>query len=241
MRKHLSGVSSVLAHHCGEITKLKWRRRLKACCRAQLDHSKHVTFNALLRSCLQNDSGLPTLEFDTDSTTHHSRKYQLGMQVLAAGCKKSVPCVLRRGCGSTSILVEAGGGGGGREEQEPGPSQLVQRTTTMSEVLPAPFGERSPKTQPSCLPNHTRLKHLMCCPQNWRQPAQHCRKATLLPTCFASSVSLEELCPQTLLGCESGSLELVVVQPTCHCLRMEPQRHSHEKKTSPSRLRTTGS
>ena len=111
MCKHLSGIASVLAHHCGKITKLKWRRRLNPCCRAQLDQSKHVTLNVLLRSCLQNDSRLPTLEFDTDGTTHHSREYQLCMQVLAAGCKKSVPCILRRSCGSA---VNACGGAGAR-------------------------------------------------------------------------------------------------------------------------------
>ena len=100
MCKHFSGTSSVLAHHCSKITKLEWRRRLNPCCRAQLDQSKHVSLNVLLESCLQNDSGLPDLEF------------------MAAGCK---PLVVRRASpayfggavGVQSMPVEGGGSGGG--------------------------------------------------------------------------------------------------------------------------------
>ena len=57
--------------------------------------------SVLFRRCLHDDLLLPTFEFDTDCSTHHSRQHQLCMQVLTTGCKKSIPSISRRSNGST--------------------------------------------------------------------------------------------------------------------------------------------
>ena len=82
----------------------------------QPNDSSDVTLDVLFGRCLHDDLLLPTLEFDTDCSTHLSRQRQLCVHVLTTGCKKSIPSISRRGSGGaidTRRLLWGGGGGGG--------------------------------------------------------------------------------------------------------------------------------